>query len=158
MIPLYPFLALSLGYFLADAIRQPSFLTSGLMVLCVGVWCLHYGIGNPWSDFYLLNLRGFKYLFIFTIAAALAPVFLLDVFRLEWLKSFTRQWTLSTFLACVLLNVIITYNLGTVLQSNLLVPKSEANYYLELQQKSDIQTTTEQPTTPEAHLSSAQPN
>jgi 4-amino-4-deoxy-L-arabinose transferase-like glycosyltransferase len=139
MIPLYPFLLLSLGHFFEDAIRRPSFLTSGMIVLCVGVWCLHYGIGNPWSDFYLLNLRGFKYLFIFTIAAALAPVFLWDVLRLKQLKTFTRQWTLGTFFVCILLNGIITYNLGTVLQSNLLASKSEANYYLDMQQQSEIQ-------------------
>lgn len=123
IIPLYPFIFLALGKFLERFHENPDFLVAALIIIFIGTWSINYGLGNPWSNFYLLKLRGFKYLFILTISFLTIPFFVKFLITNNFkINRFTQVWSQLIFLIFILINIMIVYNLQYILSSNLVIP------------------------------------
>lgn len=119
-IPLYPFLLISSGYFISDFLKKPSLLNSSVILIFLFPWCLNYALGTPWSDFYLLKFKGFKYIFILLISTIYAPIFIQEVFRIKKVLFISRIVATLVFISCIVANVLIIYNFKAILQSNLI--------------------------------------
>ncbi|BCL36537.1 ArnT family glycosyltransferase [Nostoc sp. MS1] len=118
-IPLYPFLLICAGYFISDFIKKPSILNYAVILIFIFPWCLNYGLGNPWSDFYLLSIKGYKYIFIILVSMAFAPIFIQEVLGIKKVLFISRFTSIIVFISCIFANILITYNLKAILQSGL---------------------------------------
>ncbi|QSJ17278.1 glycosyltransferase family 39 protein [Nostoc sp. UHCC 0702] len=119
-IPLYPFLLIYTGFFISEFLKKPSLLNSSIILVFLFSWCLNYGLGTPWSDFYLLNFKGFKYIFIFLMSMIYAPILIQEIFKFKNLLLINRIIATLVFTSCIIANILITYNLKNILQSNLI--------------------------------------
>jgi 4-amino-4-deoxy-L-arabinose transferase-like glycosyltransferase len=119
-IPLYPFLLICVGFFINEFIKKPSLLNSAVILIVIFSWCLNYGLGHPWSDFYLLDLKGYKYIFIVLVSMAYAPIFIQEILGIRKLAVISKFTSVLVFISCIVANILITYNLKAILQSDLI--------------------------------------
>jgi 4-amino-4-deoxy-L-arabinose transferase-like glycosyltransferase len=118
-IIIYPFLCLSVGIFLTQFLKQPSFFNAGLIVLFIFTWSINYSIGNPWSDFYPLKLPGFKYLFQVSVSLVMLPFFLQILTSKIKIDLPIPIFAKALIAICLLGNLVIIYNLPTLIVSDL---------------------------------------
>ncbi|MGH8002115.1 MAG: hypothetical protein ACREPR_22470, partial [Brasilonema sp.] len=84
----------------------------------------NYSVGNPWANFYLLKLPGFKYIFMFIISLAIAPFwfqFLFKNIQIKWLSKIAAHFILLLFFVA---NIAIIYNFQRILASNIALPST----------------------------------
>ncbi len=116
IIPLYPLLFLSLGFFIAYFFlgRGEPFSSSILLAWSIP-WFVTYGLGTPWSKFSLLPSSGFKYGFIVLVCFCIAPFFFQYLFPWSWLKYARKLTSVSLIVVAVMLNILAWFNAHQIL-------------------------------------------
>ena len=111
IIPLYPLLFLSLGFFVAYFFVGRGELFSSSILLALSIpWFVSYGLGTPWSKFSLLPNGGFKYGFIVLVCFCIAPFFLQYLLQWSWLKCARKLTSVSLIIVAVMLNILAWFN------------------------------------------------
>jgi Dolichyl-phosphate-mannose-protein mannosyltransferase len=118
-VVIYPFLCLSLGKLLTDFLKKPDFFTAGIIVLFIFTWSINYSVGSPWSNFYPLQIKGFKYLFQLSIFLVMTPFFLQTLTSQVKINLPTHIFAKILIALCLIGNIAIVYNLPALIVSDL---------------------------------------
>ncbi|WP_413175221.1 ArnT family glycosyltransferase [Anabaena azotica] len=109
LIPLFPFLFLALGKFLANFIKNPDFLSACLLIIFVGAWSFNYNIQYGLGELFLKTAIT-KYFFIVGVCLLITPFLVYAVIQSGRTKFFASLAAGFTIVILLLGNINIIYN------------------------------------------------